>query len=63
MLMSTRDGGQGIMRSMDAGESWHSFHGSHDNYVPIGFVYGGVKGRVYSWGYHIVRRDNIHVKN
>ena len=62
MLMSTRDGGNGVMRSLDSGETWHSFHGTHDNYVPIGFVYGGVPGRVYSWGYHLLRRDSIHLE-
>ncbi len=61
MLMSTRDGGQGIMRSPDAGESWVSIHGNHQNYHPRGFVYGGVPGRVYSWNHNIERLDNIHI--
>jgi photosystem II stability/assembly factor-like uncharacterized protein len=61
MLMSTRDGGQGIMRSADAGETWHSIHNSHDNYHPRGFIYGGVPGRVYSWNHNLARIDNIHI--
>ena len=61
MLMATRDGGQGIMRSIDGGVSWSSFHGSHDNYHPRGFVYGGVPGRVYSWNHNLSRIDGIHL--
>ena len=61
MLMSTRDGGQGIMRSIDAGETWTSIHDSHDNYHPRGFVYGGVPGRVYSWNHNLARIDDIHL--
>ncbi len=61
MLMSTRDGGQGIMRSGDGGKTWISIHGSHRNYRPRGFVYGGVPGRVYSWNHNMERIDNIHV--
>ncbi len=61
MLMSTRDGGEGIMRSMDGGESWLSIHNSHDNYHPRGFIYGGVPGRVYSWNHNLARIDNIHM--
>ncbi len=61
MLMSTRDGGQGIMRSSDGGESWISIHGNHQNYHPRGFIYGGVPGRVYTWNHNIERLDNIHI--
>lgn len=61
MLMSTRDGGQGIMRSSDGGESWVSIHGNHQNYHPRGFIYGGVPGRVYTWNHNIERLDNIHI--
>jgi photosystem II stability/assembly factor-like uncharacterized protein len=61
MLMSTRDGGQGIMRSTDSGNTWVSIHNSHDNYHPRGFVYGGVPGRVYTWNHNLARIDNIHV--
>jgi hypothetical protein len=61
MLMSTRDGGQGIMRSTDSGVTWTSIHNSHDNYHPRGFIYGGVPGRVYSWNHNLARIDNIHV--
>lgn len=60
MLMSTRDGGQGIMRSMDAGKTWESIHGDHNNYHPRGFVYGGVPGRVYSWNHNLEVINNIH---
>ena len=60
MLMSTRDGGQGIMRSADGGENWVSIHGTHNNYHPRGFVYGGIPGRVYSWNHNMERIDNIH---
>ncbi|MCF6269880.1 MAG: hypothetical protein L3J41_09225 [Melioribacteraceae bacterium] len=60
MLMSTRDGGNGIMRSMDAGKTWESIHGDHNNYRPRGFVYGGVPGRVYSWNHNIEVINNIH---
>jgi photosystem II stability/assembly factor-like uncharacterized protein len=61
MLMSTRDGGQGIMRSSDSGETWISIHGSHNNYHPRGFIYGGIPGRVYSWNHNMERINNIHV--
>jgi photosystem II stability/assembly factor-like uncharacterized protein len=61
MLMSTRDGGQGIMRSNNSGENWISIHGSHNNYHPRGFVYGGIPGRVYSWNHNMERVDNIHI--
>jgi photosystem II stability/assembly factor-like uncharacterized protein len=61
MLMSTRDGGQGIMRSSDSGVTWHSIHNLHDNYHPRGFIYGGVPGRVYTWNHNIARIDNIHI--
>jgi hypothetical protein len=61
MLMSTRDGGQGIMRSANGGETWISIHGSHNNYHPRGFIYGGIPGRVYSWNHNLERLDNIHV--
>jgi photosystem II stability/assembly factor-like uncharacterized protein len=60
LLMSTRDGGHGIMRSLDGGETWESIHDSHDNYHPRGFVYGGVPGRVYSWNHNLARLDNIN---
>jgi photosystem II stability/assembly factor-like uncharacterized protein len=63
MLMSTRDGGEGIMRSLDGGESWISIHNSHDNYHPRGFVYGGVPGRVYSWNHNLARLDNVHIQS
>ena len=62
MLMSTRDGGQGIMRSANSGETWVSIHGSHNNYHPRGFVYGGIPGRVYSWNHNMERLDNIHME-
>ncbi len=61
MLMSTRDGGQGIMRSADGGKSWVSIHGNHNNYHPRGFIYGGVPGRVYTWNHNMERMDNIHL--
>jgi photosystem II stability/assembly factor-like uncharacterized protein len=61
MLMSTRDGGQGIMRSSDSGETWVSIHGTHNNYHPRGFVYGGVPGRVYTWNHNMERIDNIQI--
>jgi photosystem II stability/assembly factor-like uncharacterized protein len=61
MLMSTRDGGQGIMRSANGGEAWISIHDSHNNYHPRGFVYGGIPGRVYSWNHNMERLDNIHM--
>ena len=61
MLMSTRDGGQGIMRSADGGKTWISIHDSHNSYHPRGFVYGGVPGRVYSWNHNLERLDNIHL--
>ncbi|MCF6269799.1 MAG: hypothetical protein L3J41_08820 [Melioribacteraceae bacterium] len=61
MLMATRDGGQGIMRSSDGGKTWISIHGSHQNYQPRGFVYGGVPGRVYSWNHNMERLDNLHI--
>lgn len=60
LLMSTRDGGHGIMRSLDGGETWASIHDSHDNYHPRGFVYGGVPGRVYSWNHNLARLDHIN---
>ncbi len=63
MLMSTRDGGQGIVRSMDAGKTWKSIHYGHDNYHPRGFVYGGVPGRVYTWNHNLSRIDNIQFEN
>ncbi len=63
MLMSTRDGGKGIMRSLDRGKTWKSFHGNHNNYHPRGFAYGGVPGRVYSWNHNLERIDNIHLKS
>lgn len=63
MLMSTRDGGQGILRSTDSGKNWHSIHKSHDNYHPRGFVYGGIPGRVYTWNHNLARIDNIHIEN
>jgi hypothetical protein len=61
MLMSTRDGGQGIIRSMDGGQTWLTIHNNHDNYHPRGFVYGGVPGRVYSWNHNLARLDDIHL--
>ncbi len=61
MLMSTRDGGQGIMRSADGGKSWVSIHGNHNNYHPRGFIYGGVPGRVYTWNHNMEKLDNIHL--
>ena len=62
MLMSTREGGNGIMRSMDAGETWTSIHNNHNNYHPRGFVYGGVPGRVYTWNHNLERIDDIHIE-
>jgi len=62
MLMSTRDGGKGIMRSMDAGKTWESIHGNHNNYHPRGFVYGGVPGRVYTWNHNLEVINNIQKK-
>ncbi len=61
MLMSTREGGKGIVRSTDAGLTWKSIQNSHANYHPCGFVYGGVPGRVYSWNHNLERIDNIQV--
>lgn len=61
MLMSTREGGKGIVKSTDAGITWKSIHNSHNNYVPRGFVYGGVPGRVYTWNHNLERIDNIQV--
>jgi len=61
MLMSTRDGGQGIMRSNDGGKTWISIHDSHDNYHPRGFVYGGIPGRVYTWNHNMERLDNLQI--
>lgn len=60
LLMATRDGGQGILRSLDGGATWTSFHGTHDNYLPRGFVYGGIPGRVYTWNHNLSRIDDIH---
>jgi len=61
MLMSTRDGGEGIMRSNDGGKTWISIHDSHDNYHPRGFVYGGIPGRVYTWNHNMERLDNLQI--
>jgi photosystem II stability/assembly factor-like uncharacterized protein len=61
MLMATREGGRGILRSMDGGATWSSFHGDHGNYLPHGFVYGGVPGRVYTWNHNLFRADGIHL--
>ena len=46
MLMSTLQGGQGILRSRDGGQTWHDFHHDAPSHTACGFTYGGTPGSV-----------------
>ncbi len=65
MLASAQNGNgghAGILRSTDAGETWHPLVSNYQSAHIIGFVYGGIPGRVYLWaaGNGAARMDGLY---
>lgn len=61
MLMSTLGGGRGILRSLDAGRTWHDFMAGAPSYTVAGFAYGGKPGRVYLWNFgNLARHPGLY---
>jgi hypothetical protein len=66
MLMNTGDYDangdgiyEGIIRSMDGGDTWQSIHGNAPNYFTWGFVYGRKPGRVFMFNMGMAMIEHI----
>jgi hypothetical protein len=61
MLMSTLQGGKGILRSTDGGNTWAEFHRDALSYTARGFTYGGTPGTVlYHMFGNMVRTEKLY---